>query len=145
MADVSHGTKARRRAVSRRALSKTRLRASFGFALAGLRHAWTDEPNFRIECWMGLAAVSAALGLGVSPVPVLLCCGLVLSLELVNSALEAAVDLVMPDLHPLAKVVKDAAAGAVLLASTVAVLVGLWTLGPPLWSKLAVWAKLAAL
>lgn len=133
MANLSHGANARPRAISRRALSTTRLRTSFGFALAGLRYAWAHEPNFRIECFVGLAALVLALGLGVSPVPILLCGSLVLTLELVNSALEAAIDLFTTELHPLAKLAKDAAAAAVLLASLVAVLVGLWVLGPPLW------------
>ena len=137
MANISHGTNARQRAVSRRALSKTRLRQSFGFALAGLRYAWTNEPNFRIECSVGLVAVALALFLGVSPVPILLCCALVISLELVNSALEAAIDLMTTELHPLAKLAKDAGAAAVLLASLMSVGVGLWVLGPPLWHKLS--------
>lgn len=136
MANLSHGANPRPRARARKRLSKTRLRESFGFALAGLRYAWAHEPNFRIECLLGLGAVTLALALGVSPIPVLLCCGLVLALELVNSALEAAVDLFTAELHPLAKLAKDAAAAAVLLASLVAVLVGLWLLGPPLWHSL---------
>ena len=99
----------------------------------GLRYVWCNEPNFRIEVGTGVLAVAGALLLDVSPVPVLLCCALVLGLELLNSALEALTDLVSPRPHPLAKIAKDAGAGAVLLASLVAVLVGLWTLGPPLW------------
>ena len=136
MADLLQGANPRRR-TPKRALSKTRLLESFGHALSGLRYAWTHEPNFRIECLVGLAAVALALVLGVSPVPVLLCCALVLSLELVNSALEATIDLVTKELHPLAKLAKDAAAAAVLLASLLAALVGLWVLGPPLWHALS--------
>ncbi len=136
MANLSRGANARPRAVSGKALSRARLKASFGFALAGLRYAWTHEPNFRVECWLGVAAVTLALLSGAALVPILLCCALVLSLELVNSAVEAVVDLVTPELHPLAKLAKDAAAAAVLLASLVALAVGLWVLGPPLWSKL---------
>jgi len=84
-----------------------------------------------------MAALGLALWLGVSPVPILLCCALVLALELINSALEAAIDLVSPELHPLAKLTKDAAAGAVLLTAIIATMVGLWTLGPALWHKLS--------
>jgi len=54
---------------------------------------------------------------------------LVLFSELVNTALEAVVDLVSPDFHPLAKQAKDVAAGAVLVASIGAVVVGFFTLG----------------
>ena len=56
-----------------------------------------------------------------------------LSLELINTAVEAVVDLASPQLHPLAKVAKDAAAAAVLVAAAGALLVGLVTLAPPLW------------
>ena len=59
-----------------------------------------------------------------------------LALELVNTALEAVVDLASPGLHPLAKVAKDAAAGAVLIASAGALVVGLVLLLPPLWKAL---------
>ncbi len=135
MARFSPGTGAGARDVSK-SLSRSRLRDSFRFAYAGLRYAWRNEPNFRIECGIGLLALLLTLWLGVSLVPILLCIGLVLSLELINSALEATLDLLSPEYHPLVKVAKDAAAAAVLLASVIAVLVGLWWLGGPLLAKL---------
>jgi diacylglycerol kinase len=49
---------------------------------------------------------------------------LVITTEMVNTALETIIDLVSPDYHPLAKIAKDAAAGAVLVAALAAVLVG---------------------
>ena len=85
---------------------------------------------------IGVLAFAVALWLGVSPVPILLCGLVVLPLELLNSSLEATIDLISPDLHPLAKLAKDAAAGAVLIASIMSALVGLWVLGPALLSKL---------
>lgn len=62
--------------------------------------------------------------------------GSVLAAELLNSGLETVVDMVSPDYHPLAERAKDVAAGAVLLAAIVAVVVGLLILGPPLWARL---------
>jgi len=56
--------------------------------------------------------------------------------EFMNTALEAVVDMTMPDVHPLAKVAKDVAAAAVLVGALGAVLIGLLLLGPPLWSRL---------
>jgi diacylglycerol kinase len=56
--------------------------------------------------------------------------------EFMNTALEAVVDMAMPDVHPLAKVAKDVAAAAVLGGAIGAVLVGLLLLGPPLWQRL---------
>jgi diacylglycerol kinase len=56
--------------------------------------------------------------------------------EFMNTAIEAVVDMTMPDIHPLAKVAKDVAAAAVLVGALGAVLIGLLLLGPPLWQRL---------
>ena len=56
--------------------------------------------------------------------------------EFMNTALEAVVDMTMPEVHPLAKVAKDVAAAAVLLSALSAVLVGLLIMGPPLIERL---------
>ena len=61
--------------------------------------------------------------------------GLVLICELINTSIEAAVDVGSPGLHPTAKVAKDVAAAAVLLSVLVAVVVGILLYGPPLWRK----------
>lgn len=114
------------------ALSWRRWVRSAGFAWAGVAHTYRVQANFRIEVWLGGLALALALALRISLTPVVLACALVLSLELLNTALEAVVDLVSPDWHPLAKVAKDTAAGAVLLASAGALVVGLSVLGPPL-------------
>lgn len=110
---------------------------SFGFAWEGLRHTYRSQANFRIECWAALLALGAALLLRAPLVPVALACALVLSLELVNTALEAVVDLVSPARHPLAKAAKDAAAAAVLIASAGALLVAAGTLLPALLRAMA--------
>ncbi len=56
--------------------------------------------------------------------------------EFVNTALEAVVDMVMPEYHLLAKTAKDVAAAAVLVGAIGAALVGFLILGPPLWQRL---------
>lgn len=56
--------------------------------------------------------------------------------EFMNTALEAIVDMTMPQPHPLAKIAKDVAAAAVLIGALGAVVIGLLVLGPPLWAKL---------
>ena len=56
--------------------------------------------------------------------------------EFLNTAVEVVVDLASPQVHPLAKVAKDVAAGAVLISAAAAVVIGLLILGPPLWAKL---------
>ena len=101
---------------------------NIAYAASGVMYAWRNEPNFRLEVLLAGVALLVTALLGADLVPVLLCCALVLSLELVNTALEALVDLVSPTYHPLARVAKDAAAGAVLIASALSLAVGatLW-------------------
>jgi diacylglycerol kinase (ATP) len=106
-------------------------------ALRGVRVAWREQANLRIEAAIAVAALGLAAWLGVSLVPVLLCCGLVLAAELLNSAVEAIVDLVAPDPDPRAGRAKDVAAGGVLVAAAAAALVGLLHLGPALLDRLA--------
>ena len=116
------------------ALSLRRLRAAFGVAFTGIFTVWQTSGNFRLEVASGVCALLLSLLLKTGVVPVLILCALVLSLELLNSGLEAAVDLASPELHPLAKDAKDAGAGAVLIAALISAVVGVWLLGPPLWA-----------
>ncbi len=105
---------------------------NFRYAASGIAYAWRNERNFRLEIALASAAIIAALLLRVDLIPVLLCCALVLSLELMNTALEAIVDLVSPTYHPLAKIAKDVAAGAVLISSVTSLLIGAWLFIPAL-------------
>lgn len=109
---------------------------SAGFAARGVMYTYKTQPNFRIEMWCALIALCLSVWLGVGLPIVALCCGMVLALELINTALEALTDLVSPEFHPLAGVAKDAAAGAVLVASGAATIVGAVVLLPPLWMRL---------
>ncbi|MEJ2666852.1 MAG: diacylglycerol kinase family protein [Deinococcales bacterium] len=112
------------------------LPAAFAYAARGVWRAVRHEANLRIELVLGVLALALALWLGAPLVPVLLAAGLVLSAEMVNSALEAVVDLASPDRQELAEAAKDMAAGAVLIASICALLVGVAILGPPLLIRL---------
>ena len=114
-------------------LDRRKLWRSFGFAWTGVAQTWRSEQNFRVEVLLGLLALALGLFFRVNLIPIMICCLIVLSLEVLNSALEAAIDLLSPEPHPLAKRAKDAGAGAVLVAALGSILVGLWVLGPPLW------------
>ncbi len=127
MARVQEGSKP-----DPRALTPKGLKASFGYAWEGLRYAWQAQPNFRVEVGIGTLALFLALALKTALWPVLLLILIVLTLELVNTAMEALVDLVQPEYHPLAKAVKDTAAAAVLVASIIAAVIGFLIFLPPL-------------
>ncbi len=112
---------------------------SFGHALTGVGRTWLRERNFRIHVVVAFAISALAAGLKISRAEfavVILAMGLVFTSELLNTAVEALVDLVSPEYHEAAKTSKDAAAGAVLLSALTAVIVGLTILGPPLWTWL---------
>jgi len=117
----------------------SRLAKAFGHAFSGLFFALRTQRNLPIHLSVaaGVVALGVWLGLSTTQWAILaLTIGSVLAAELLNSSLEVVVDMVSPDYHPLAKRAKDVAAGAVLLAAMVSVLVGLLILGPPLWAQL---------
>ena len=98
-------------------------------ALAGLRAAWCHEDAFRQEVFVALVAIPVALFSHTDRIGKALLVGsilLVLVVELLNSALEAAVDHTSLELHPLAKRAKDTASAAVLLSIVNAVVI--WAL-----------------
>ena len=116
-----------------------RLLRSFYFAFAGLFYLFQTQRNARIELFIGLLAMGGAWWVGISRAEwgvLVLTSFCVIILEGLNTAVEAAVDLASPKIHPLAKTAKDTAAGMVLLAAIASVIVGLIILGPPLWAKL---------
>jgi len=94
--------------------------ARLGFALAGIRTVFRREKSFRSQCLLAIFGIgmTAVLRPGwVWAALMALAIGLVLALELVNGALEYLMDRVHPELHEEIGRAKDAAAGAVLLAS----------------------------
>lgn len=93
---------------------------SFAYALSGVAHAWRTQKNFRIQVGLGVVALAVCAALHVPAVGfaiLALAIAVVLALEVLNTAVEALVDLASPQVHPLAKAAKDAAAGAVLIAA----------------------------
>jgi diacylglycerol kinase len=97
------------------------------FAVVGIRATIRSEASFRAQLFLGLAA-AVVLALVRPPLIWLaLCCmsaSMVLALELVNTALEHLADKLHPERHIAIQNAKDCAAGAVLLASIAAVIIG---------------------
>ncbi|MBE9041965.1 diacylglycerol kinase family protein [Oscillatoriales cyanobacterium LEGE 11467] len=111
--------------------------ASFKYAAAGIGYAFTTQRNFRIHVVIGSLAIGLALFLHLEAVKVaiiVLTIGLVLALELLNTALESVVDLtVQQTFHPLAKIAKDCAAGAVMVSALSALAIASSLIFPPLF------------
>ena len=102
---------------------------AFHYSRAGLHAAYRHEDAFRQEVLLALALVPLAIWLGEGAVERALLIGcvlLVLIVELINSAIEATVDRISLDRHPLAKRAKDIGSAAVMIALLNAVLV--WAL-----------------
>jgi diacylglycerol kinase len=113
---------------------------SFRFAFGGLWYAIKTQRNMRIHLTIAGAVLVLGLWLGIGWIEwavLSLTSGFVLVAEMFNTVAEAALDAATSDYHPLVKIAKDVAAGAVLLTAIAAVLVGLLVLGPPLWAKVA--------
>lgn len=119
------------------------LLSSFKYAWAGVRYAFTTQRNFRIHTAIGVLATSlgACLHVSAAEMAVLaLTIAMVMAVELLNTAIESAVDLtVKRNYHELAKIAKDCAAGAVLVVALAALAVASFILLPPLVVAIAAW------
>lgn len=113
---------------------------SLRFAVRGIGRVFIAERNMKIHAAATAAVTLLALWLDVPArdwPPLLICFGVVMGLEAMNSAVERAVDLASPERRALAAWAKDAAAGAVLIAAVFAVIIAVILLGPPLWERFA--------
>ncbi|MDU2243805.1 MAG: diacylglycerol kinase [Paenibacillus sp.] len=102
--------------------------SSFRYALEGIATSFRTQRHVRFHCVAAVVVIAAAMALSLPVRDVallLLVIALVISLELVNTAIEAVVDLAAPEWHRLGKIAKDAAAGAVLVAAVFAVAIGI--------------------
>ena len=114
---------------------------SFEHAFNGWWYVLRTQRNAWIHAAISLAVLVVALWLHLPLrdwAVLFLTIALVWTVEFINTAMEAVVDLASPQQHPLAKVGKDVGAAAVMLAALASILVGLLILGPPLWEKLTI-------
>ncbi|MGB3266214.1 MAG: diacylglycerol kinase family protein [Microcoleus sp.] len=113
------------------------LATSFRYAWGGLSYAFETQRNFRIHTVIGTLAIGLGLYLQLKPVEISVIgvtIGIVLAMELLNTAIESVVDLTVgQSYHELAKIAKDCAAGAVLVSAMAAAIVAAALLLPPLW------------
>ncbi len=107
---------------------KAKFSISFNHAIDGINYTAEHERNFRIEFCFAIAVTIASFILKVSILEwsiLILTIGIVLALEIVNTAIERSVDLVTKEYDELAKIAKDAGAGAVLIMSFFSVVIGI--------------------
>ena len=119
--------------------SKNKIIKSFSFAFSGIKEALKNEPNLKIHFFLALLAIVLAYLLKLPMIEwaiLILTIGLVLTLELINTSLEAIVNLVSPEIKEGAKIAKDVAAASVLISAAVALLIGAFLFLPKILSLL---------
>lgn len=103
-------------------------RRSFRYAYEGIKYALDTQRNMKFHFFVSFLVLLAALLLRLQKTDILfilLAMTLMIVTELINTAVEKAVDLAMPDQHPLAKIAKDVAAASVLVSAVFAIVVGM--------------------
>lgn len=101
---------------------------SFRYAIAGVIHLLSTQHNAWIQSALAILVIALGFLFRISTIEwciVLLCIGSVLALEAVNTSIEKLADTLHPGKHEGIRIAKDAAAGAVLIASCIALIIGL--------------------
>lgn len=112
---------------------------SFKYALRGIAVVFRSQHNAWIHALASAMVVALGLLLALPPSSWCWLVGAITAVwtaEAINTSLERLADATVPELHPLVRDAKDAAAGAVLIAAAGAVVIGMLVLGPPLWTLL---------
>ncbi|WKY46480.1 diacylglycerol kinase family protein [Eubacteriaceae bacterium ES3] len=116
---------------------RRKLKKSFLFATRGIFYTLKTQQNMRIHFIVGALAVTAGFVFKISApewLALIIVICFVLILEILNTAIETLVDLYTEEYHHLAKVAKDTAAGAVLVAAVMSVCVGLIIFAPKIFN-----------
>ena len=109
---------------------------SFKYAFSGIASAFKTERNMKIHVLAVVLVTLAGFLFKISKMEWIICIilfGMVISLELANTAIETTVDLAMPERNEKAKLAKDISAGAVLVCAFVSVIVGLMIFVPKIY------------
>ncbi|MBC3889819.1 diacylglycerol kinase [Acetobacterium paludosum] len=107
---------------------RRKLTKSFSYAIDGIKYTIKSQPNMRIHLGVGTIAIAAGIAFRIASyewLALVIVIFFVFILEILNTAIETLVDLYTEDYHHLAKVAKDTAAGAVMVAAIMSVCVGL--------------------
>ena len=110
--------------------------AGFRYAFHGLWYALRTQRNTRVHLSIAVLAIMCGIVLHISAVEfamVFVAITGVFIAEMFNTVFELCIDIAAPDYHPLAKIAKDVAAGAVLLSAILSVVIGLFVFEPHLW------------
>lgn len=114
-------------------------KVGFSHALAGIIAVYQSEMNFRFHLLVTCIVTISGWIVQLAPlewVAIMIVIGMVLISELINTSIEKLIDYVKPEIHPQARFIKDAAAGAVFISSIIAVVIGLIIFLPKIFNFL---------
>lgn len=114
---------------------------SFTYAFAGLKYAFLYEQNLMVHIIVSIFVFFLGFYFQISIfewIILLLLMGLVIGTELINTAIEATVDLVSKEIHPLAKIAKDTAAASVMVFALIALIIGILLFLPKVMEEIYV-------
>jgi diacylglycerol kinase len=100
---------------------------SFNYAFSGIKTTFASETNFKIHLLAAIMAIAFGFAVNISNTEwevIILCIAFVLSMEMINTAIEKLCNMVHKDIHPVIKSVKDITAGAVLVAAVGSLIIG---------------------
>lgn len=120
------GDKISRDNIKKRGL--TRFVRSFSFSISGLKYAYKYEQSMFVHVIATICVITANIIFKVQPIEWLitvLAIGMVLAAELINTAIEAIVDMVTLEFHPLAKIAKDCGSAATFVLAMMAAVIGI--------------------
>lgn len=103
------------------------------FASEGIKYFFSSERNGRIQAIIAAIVIATGFATGLSQADwciILLCIGLVLGLEMVNTSIERICEMLSTDYHPMVKIIKDVSAGAVFSASILSAIIGVIIFAP---------------
>lgn len=112
---------------------------AFKYAFSGLWYVIKTQKNAWVHAIATILVICISYWLSLESrdwAIIVITIGMVWTAEIINTALEAIVDLASPQQHPLAKVGKDVGAASVLIAAIASAIIGLLILGPPLLQKI---------
>jgi diacylglycerol kinase len=114
--------------------------AGFRYAFRGLWYVLRTQRNARVHVCIAFLAILLGVVLHISALEfamIFVAITGVFIAEMFNTVFELCIDLASPDYHPLAKIAKDVAAGAVLLSAMLAAVIGVFVFGPHLWGLIS--------
>jgi len=109
-------------------VKRKKLINSFKYAISGVKSAYKREQNLKIHILIMILVIIAGIMLEISKMEWIICIilfAIVISEELFNTAIEALVDMVMPEINPKAKFIKDVSASAVLISAICSAIIGI--------------------